>query len=177
MTTPGQRLTIREMAESILGAIVDHYTAAAVTLPERRYVAPGDPTQIAWDCEQLVVAVQGVGWGQATNAATLSPKIGSQVSATAVRHVVFDVALVRCTPSDGDPDTGLVPAAEIHAAGLDFMIDVGHMSQALVAACAAVRAGLDRAALVEPGAVNPAGPSGGYHGMSAMIAVTAGTLV
>jgi hypothetical protein len=178
MTSVGKRLSIQEMAESILGAIVDHYAAAPATLPARQYIAPGDPTQIAWDCEQLVVSVQGIGWGQAPSAGqSPSPKIGAQVSATALRHVIFDVALVRCTPSDGDAVTGLPDPADIHAAGLEFMRDMGLMSQALVTACAAVRAGLDRSALVEPGAVNPAGPSGAFHGMSAQIAVTAGTLV
>lgn len=179
MTTAGQALTIRAMAESILAAVQEHYAATdpAVALPERQYVAPGSPDQIAWDCEQLVVSVAGVGWGQAPSAGqSPSPKIGTQVSATAVRHVIFDVSLVRCTPSEGDPDTGLPDAADIHAAGLAYMTDMGLVSQALVVACASVRTGLDRSDLVEPGAVNPAGPSGGYHGMSAQIAVTAGQL-
>lgn len=179
MTTAGQALSIRAMAESVLGAIVDHYaaTAPAVLLPERQYVAPGSPDQIAWDCEQLVVAVAGVGWGQAPAASqSPSPKIGTHVSVTALRHVIFDVSLVRCTPSDGDPDTGLPHAADIHAAGLAYMTDMGLMSQALVVACATVRSGLDRSGLVEPGAVNPSGPSGGFHGMSAQIAITAGQL-
>jgi len=172
-------LTIRAMAESILAAVQEHYaaTSPAVALPDRQYLAPGAPDQIAWDCEQLVVSVAGIGWGQAPSAGqSPSPKIGAQVSVTAMRHVIFDVSLVRCTPSDGDAITGIPEASAIHAAGQAFMTDMGLLSQALVVACASVRAGLDRAALVEPGAVNPAGPSGGYHGMSAQIAVTAGTL-
>lgn len=180
MTTAGRGLTIRQMGESILAAIQEHYaaTAPAVALPDRQYLAPGAPDQIAWDCEQLVVSVAGIGWGQAPSAGqSPSPKIGTQVSVTAVRHVIYDVSLVRCTPSDGDIDTGLPDPADIHAAGQAFMTDMGLMSQALVVACATVRAGLDRSALVEPGAVNPAGPSGGFHGMSAQIAVTAGNLV
>jgi hypothetical protein len=179
VTTAGKALTVRAMGETILAAVQDHYaaTSPAVLLPERQYVAPGAPDQIAWDCEQLVVSVAGVGWGQAPSAAqSPSPKIGSHVSVTAVRHVIYDVSLVRCTPSEGDPDTGLPSATDIHAAGLAFMTDMGLLSQALVVACATVRAGLDRSALVEPGAVNPAGPAGGYHGMSAQIAVTAGEL-
>jgi len=179
VTTAGKALTIRTMAETILAAVQDHYaaTSPAVSLPERQYIAPGSPDQIAWDCEQLVVSVTGIGWGQAPSAGqSPSPKIGAQVSATAIRHVIYDVALVRCTPTEGDPDTGLPNAADIHAAGLAYMTDMGLLSQALVVACAAVRTGLDRSALVEPGAVNPAGPSGGFHGMSAQIMVTAGAL-
>lgn len=170
-------LTLVAMSQSILGAVQEHFADAAVTLPERQYIAPGDPLQIAWDCEQLVVAIQGVGWGQAPSDSTQSPKIGGHISATGVRHAIFVVSLIRCTPSDGDPDTGLPEAADIHAAGLEYMRDMGLLSQALVVACAAVRAGLDRSSLVEAGAVNPSGPSGGFHGMDAQIAVTAGTLV
>lgn len=177
MTTAGKALTIRGMAESILGSITDHYTAAGVTLPARRYVAPGDPTQIAWDCEQLVVAIQGIGWGQAPDAGPPSPRIGTPVSALAMRHAIYVVQLVRCTPSEGDPQTGLPDEADIHAAGLAFMTDMGLMSQALMVACATIRTGLDRTGLVQPGAVNPDGPSGAFHGMSAQIAITAGELV
>lgn len=180
MTTAGKALNVQGTAQNILAAVVDHYAATSplVALPDRQYVAPGAPDQIAWDCEQLVVSVQGIGWGQAPSAGqSPSPAIGAHVSVTAVRHVIYDVALVRCTPSTGDPITGIPPVADIHAAGLAFMTDMGLMSQALVVACATVRAGLDRGSLVEPGAVNPAGPSGGFHGMSAQIAVTVAQLV
>lgn len=182
MTTAGRGLSIREMANSILGAIQDHYTAAigldptVTPLPTRQYVAPGDPTQIAWDCEQLVVAIQGIGWGQSPDASTLSPKMGTMISATGMRHAIFMVQLVRCTPSEDDGD-GFPSVASIQAAGEEYMRDMGLISQALVVACAAVRTDLDRSAKVEPGAVNPDGPSGGYHGMSGQIMITAGTLV
>jgi hypothetical protein len=183
VTTLGKGLTIREIANSILDAVVEHWAAAIVDdptvspLPERQYVAPGDPTQIAWDCEQVVVAIQGIGWGQAPDAGTLSPGAGTHVSAVGVRHAIYVVQLIRCTPSDGDIETGLPSPAAIQAAGDEFMRDMGLLSQALMVACATVRTGFDRSAKVEPGAVNPDGPSGGFHGMSAQIAVTAGTLL
>lgn len=183
MTTLGKGLTIREAANAILDAVVDHWDAAIVDdntvspLPDRQYVAPGDPSQVAWDCAQLVVAIQGIGWGQAPDASTLSPKMGTQVSAVGVRHAIFVVQLIRCTPSEGDPETGLPSPVEIQAAGDEFMRDMGLLSQALVVACSTVRAGFDRSAKVEPGAVTPDGPAGGFHGMSAQIAVTAGTLL
>jgi hypothetical protein len=177
MTTPGQGLTIQAMAEAILAAVQEHYADASVALPDRQYVAAGDPSQLAWDCEQLTVGIQGIGWGQAPSAGTAAPKMGTQISASAVRHAIFIVALVRCTPTDPeDPDTGLPSEADLHAAGLEYMRDMGLLSQALVVACARVRAGLSRSSLVEAGAVNPDGPSGGFHGMSAQIAVTAGDL-
>lgn len=177
MTTPtGTRLTIREMAVTILGAVVDHFDAAGVALPARRYVAPGDPAEIAWDCEQLVVAIQGIGWGQAPAAGAQLTRVGSPVSAMALRHAVFVVMLVRCTPAEGDPDTGIPDMDVIHAAGLEFMTDMGLLSQALLEACARVRTGLDRTAVVEPGAVDPAGPAGAFHGMTAPMAITVGEL-
>ena len=123
------------------------------------------------------MGIQGIGWGQAPSAGTASPKIGAQVSAAGVRHAIFVVGLVRCTPTDPeDQDTGIPSVADMNVAGLEYMRDMGLLSQALVVACARVRAGLDRSSLVEAGAVNPEGPSGGYHGMSAQIAVTAGNL-
>jgi len=178
VTAPtGQRLTLREMSQAILDAVVAHFAAAGVALPERRYVAPGDPAQIAWDCEQLVVALQGVGWGQSPSAGQALAKTGTMVGATGVRHAVFVIALIRCTPSDGDRDTGIPDAADIHAAGLDFMTDMGLLSQALLEACAVVQAGFSRSALVEPGVVDPQGPSGTMHGMTAQLSITAGELV
>lgn len=172
----GERLTIKEMANSVLAAVQEHFAAAAVALPERQYVAPGDPTQVAWDCEQLVVACQGIGWGQAPDAATPSPKMGTMVSAVGLRHVIFIVQLVRCTPSDDEDGEGFPSVESIQAAGEEYMVDMGLLSQALLVACARIRADLDRTAKAEPGAVNPDGPSGGYHGMSAQIAITAGQL-
>jgi len=175
VTAPGPRLTIREVGQAILDAVVGHFAVAGIALPERQYLAPGDPTQIAWDCEQLVVALQGIGWGQHPTAGPLATKMGSQINAVGLRHAIYVVSLVRCTPSDGDRETGLVSAQLIHAAGQQFMDDMGVLSQALVEACAEVRAGLDRGSLVEAGAINPEGPSGQYHGMSAPVAITVGT--
>lgn len=179
MTAPsGRRVTLREISEALLAAVVDHFTAAGVALPERRYIAPGDPGQVAWDCEQLFVAIQGVGWGQAPSESTeaANVNIGSPVRALAIRHAVLVVSLVRCTPSEGDLDTGMPDVADIHAAGLAFMDDMGLLSQALLEACTRIRPGLPKPALVEPGAVTPEGPSGAYHGMTAPLAITVGDL-
>jgi hypothetical protein len=171
----GQGLTLPQIAVSILDAVEGHFAASDNDLPERRYVAPGTPDSIAWDCEQLVVALSGVGWGQAEDLAGGSLKMGTQ-SNMAVRHAVFNVQLIRCTPSVSA--RGQAPTADkLHAAGLQFMRDAGMLSQALVEACRNVATGFDRTAMVQPGTVEPGPAEGGYQGIEAVIAVTSGQLL
>lgn len=175
MTTAlGKRIYVAELAQKVLDGVVAHFEAANVPLPDRRYVAPGNPQLIAWDCEQLVVSLTGIGWGSAPDAATGSIKPGSQVSVQGVRHAVFSIQLVRCTPVSKDSRTPWPPAEEIQAAGVAFMKDSGLLSQAMVTLVAELRQGIapDRSGLVEAGALTSLGPEGGHHGMEATLAIT-----
>lgn len=174
----GKGIAVASIAETLLAVMEEHFAAAAVALPERRYVVAGDPLSIAWDCEQLVVGMTGIGWGQAEDRSSLSGKVAAQTSVVAVRHVIFSIQLVRCTPSKGSGRTNALPeVADMHAAGLAYMRDAGLISQALVTACARLRAGLDLDGMALPGAVNPLGPDGGFHAVDASIAITSGNLV
>jgi hypothetical protein len=174
----GQRINVSELAQKTLDAVVAHFDAADVLLPDRRYVAPGNPQLIAWDCEQLVVALTGIGWGAAPDSAAQSMKPGSQISAFGIRHAVFSVQLVRCTPISKDTRTPWPPPEEIQASGIKFMQDAGRLSQALVTVVAELRQSIaqDRAGLVEAGVLTSLGPEGGYHGLEATLAITSGLL-
>lgn len=174
----GARINVAELAQKTLDGVVAHFAAADIELPDRRYVAPGNPQLVAWDCEQLVVALTGIGWGAAPDAATGSVKPGTQASALGIRHAVFSVQLVRCTPVSKDNRTPWPPPEEIHASGLRFMQDAGRLSQALVTVVAELRQSIaqDRSGLVEAGVLTSLGPEGGYHGLEATLAITSGLL-
>jgi hypothetical protein len=176
----GQGLAITAVAESLLAAVVAHWAAAsdAVPLPPRRLILAGDPRSVAWDCEQLTVTLQGVGWGQALDASSLSPRAGTPASVMSLRHAVLVVSLVRCA-AEADPRSasGMPTDAALHADGLRYMRDAGLLSQAMVAYTAKILPGLPDEASVQAGAIEPRGPEGAFHGLETTLAVTAGQLV
>lgn len=174
--TLGQGLDITSEAAVLLATVAEHFAAAAVPLPDRQCLVAGDPRQFAWDCEQLTVSLQGIGWGPASSAATTAPRTGSPASVMATRHAVLAVTLVRCTPQmaeDGSPPS----ADELDAAGREFMRDAGLLSQAIVTYVSSATRRLDRVASVEAGVVEPVGPSATHHGLEAQLAITVGSLV
>lgn len=171
----GQGLALREMSSTLLDGIVAHFaantTSGDLPLPARRYVVAGDVTQVSWDCEQLVVGLAGIGWGTAPDTAMGSQKAGIGVFSRGVRHAVYSVQLVRCTPTPGED--GEPPSAErLMAAGLRFQRDAGLLSQALVEIGARVEAGLSLGAQVQAGAIQPLGPQGDHVGMEGEFIVT-----
>lgn len=173
----GLGLDIGSVATTILAALVTHYQAAAgITLPERRFIAPGAPELIAIDCECMVVTCSGIGLGPAPGVGGQPMKAGSQVSSSALRHAIYAVQVWRKVP---ELDTGGRPPAveRLTAAGLEVMRDAGLISQALVDICTAVDRIVPRDAIVAPGAVTTLGPEGGVAGNQASLSVTAGLLV
>lgn len=175
MTSLGKGLAITDEAVFLLDAVTDHFAAAGRELPDRQCVVAGDPRSFAWDCEQLTVSLQGIGWGPATSAAANSPRTGSPASTMSVRHVVLAVTLVRCTPTpdeEGDPPD----AAELDAAGRLFMRDAGLLSQAIVTYVSKAEQRLNRVASIEAGIVEPIGPNATHHGLEAVLSITVGHL-
>lgn len=176
----GKGLDVAGTAQEILDHVVAHWAAVtpgtAQPLPERRIIAPGDPQEVAWDCEQLVVSLGGIGFGPAVDAAPApSPRAGIPLAAQALRHAVIAVDLVRCTPS---PDNrGQVSADAINTAGLIFMRDCGMLSQAMVTFAGILRARLPDTASVQCGVVSPFGPSGGFHAAEVTISITVAELI
>lgn len=177
MTGPlGKRISVAELGQAILMGVQEHYAASDMELPERQYLAPGSPEMISWDCEQLVVALTGIGWGQAGDQSSLDPKPGSHTSVTALRHAIFSVQIVRCTPKPEGRNSSFPSVEAIHASGIEFMRDAGMISQALVVIASRMRHDLSGSGLVEPGVVNMIGPEGGLHAVEGTIAITSGVL-
>ncbi len=172
----GQGLAVADIAQTILKAIVAHFaTAQGVALPVRRIIAPGTSQSIAWDAEQLVVSLTGIGLGSAPTQPAFAQRTGNPISAAGMRHAIFAIQLVRCVPES--KDTSRPPdAAVITAAGLAFMRDAGLLSQALVEATTPVAALLGGFGSVEPGAIHTIGPGGGMAANEGTLAVTAGIL-
>jgi hypothetical protein len=175
----GQGLDVAGIAQKILNAVTVHLNAASgITVPDRRIIAPGNIRLIAWDnCEQLIVALSGIGLGAAPGQGGTPQRTGNPVSAMGLRHAVFAVQLVRWAPESQD-GTSPPEATKVTTAGLALMRDAGLLSQALVEACSSVKAStpLGRQGSVQPGAVEVIGPDGGMAAVEGSIAITAGDL-
>ena len=173
----GQGLAVADIAQTILDAVTSHFNAASgITLPDRRIIAPGNIRLIAWDnCEQLIVAMNGIGLGAAPGQGGTPQRTGNPISSTGLRHAVFAVQLVRWAPESRD---GTTPpeAATVTTAGLALMRDGGILSQALVEACSSLKAGLGHGGTAAPCAVEVIGPYGGMAAVEGSIAITAGDL-
>lgn len=163
MTGVGLGLTVDDIAQAILSAVVAHFTAAGVALPTRQYVAAGEPQLVAWDCEQVTVSLTGVGWGVAQESFAQTVQLGARQSAQALRHGVFSIEIVRSYPTPDDQG-GLPSVDDMNTAGLASMRDAGLLSQAMVVA-ASEEIGLPPEATARPGVVDPRGPEGGYVGV------------
>lgn len=163
MTSPsdGKGLRVDLLAEKILQQVVDHFQASGVQLPARRIIAPGDPTVVAWDCEQLTVSMVGIGWGISEESFVPNMQAAGNAVAMSSRHIVYAIELVRCSPGSDQRD-GSVDMATLNAAGLSFMRDCGLLSQAMVTMVSRLKQELPRGTVARPGIVDPKGPSGGY---------------
>lgn len=174
--TSGRGLGLREITQVLLDGVVAHFeantTVGDLPLPSRRLIVAGSKDQVVWDCEQLTVGLTGVGWGSAPDAGLGTVSGGLAVSNYGVRHVVYAVQLVRCTPGlsdDGDP-----PSAEaLMRAGLAFQRDVGLLSQALVEVGTGIVGQLGHGAMIQAGAVLPVGPEGNFTAAEGEFIVTA----
>lgn len=176
--TSGTAINVRALATQMLDAVRTHWAnAPGAPLPDRQYVAPGEPRATAWDCEQLTVSLGGVGWGPAIDAGPTSPRSGTPASVASVRHAVLYVQLVRCMPTSGKQNVSPTVAA-LQAAGEQFMRDAGLLSQALVSWASTVRTLLPQMPTesVQVGVIEPVGPSGGFVGLEASAIVTAAQL-
>jgi hypothetical protein len=176
VSTSGKAINVRQLANSMLTAIVAHYaTAEGQPLPDRRYVAPGENRASAWDCEQLTVSLGGIGWGQNIDAAPNASRRGTPTSVFAVRHAVLYAQLVRCihvSDSRGQPPK----VEDLQGDGDQFMLDAGLLSQAMVSWASTVDRTLEQDdplnGSVQLGVVEGIGPSGKYVGAEVSAIVT-----
>lgn len=174
MTEPTTGLDLVPMGNGLLTDVRAFFAGNNIALPDRYYLAPGAPGLIAWDCEQLVVALASVNWGINEDAVQPSPQVGAAAGVFEIRAAQWSVQIVRCTP--GMDDNGQPPPPEeIQTAGELFATDAGMLSQFLVncAAFPANHAWMPTGALVKAGNVVSLGPSGQYHGFEGTLTVTA----
>lgn len=179
MSMPGQGIAVRALANGILDAVVSHWGGVAAPLPDRRYVAFGDPASVPWDCEQLVISLAGVGFGPAQDAAPpVTPRAGTPASIMSVRHAVFNIALVRCIPGPTGRNATPPTVAVLQEAGDRFMTDAGMLSQALVRWGARLFKALpnDGASSVQLGVIEPGEASGGHVALTGAAIVTCAAL-
>lgn len=172
----GQALDVHMIGDSLFNAVVDHFAARSQPeyqdLPARRYLAVGDSSSVAWDCEQFTVSLEGIGAGTAPDSPSQSSAPGVQTGVAAVRHVILMCSLVRCTPTVSD--SGEFPSVEsMAAAGALFFRDAGLLSQAVTEWASRMRRNFDSSAQVLVGDVLPAGPEGAFAGLVCSAQVTA----
>jgi hypothetical protein len=174
VTIPSTGLRLVPIAQGILDDVADYFTANAVELPTRRCIAPGAPGLIAWDCEQVVVALASVTWGIGEDAAQSVPQVGVAAGVMEVRYAQWSVQIVRCTPQmdeEGNPP----PVETIQLAGEQALADAGILSQFLVHCVAfpQLHEWVPAGALAKAGNVVSLGPSGPHHGFEGSLSVTA----
>jgi hypothetical protein len=175
VSLPGQGIAVRSLALELLAAVESHWGGTAAPLPDRRYVAFGDPSSVPWDCEQLVISLAGVGFGPAQDAAPpATPRAGTPASVMSVRHAVFSIALVRCIPKPSGRNATPPGVAELQQAGERFMTDAGMLSQALVRWASRTYKNLpnDGASSVQLGVIEPGEASGGHVALTGAAIVT-----
>jgi hypothetical protein len=172
---PTTGLDLTTIADATLAAVVAFFATAGVDLPTRQYVTVGDPSEVAWDCEQLVVCLADVGWGRSADATQLSPKFGKEASVNAMRHATYAVSLVRAAPTI--TDQGELPTADaLAASGHALLTDAGLLSQCLVNFVAFRNDALPQGGSAQAGAVQAAGPQGGLVALTGGLILTAGQL-
>lgn len=172
---PTTGIDILTIAKGALAEIQTFYALNGVDLPERQAIVAGEPTVVAWDCEQLIVAMASIGWGRSVDATQLSPQFGKAASVDAMRHAEINIQLVRKTPTITDGGQ-LPPAAALEAAGEQYLVDAGMLSQALVNFVAFPNDVIPPGCNVQAGAVQPVGPLGDLVGLSVGLIITAGML-
>lgn len=177
----GQRLNVLEVARAIRDGVVEYWAAhtdpEVQALPDRRLLLGGDAAVVAWDCEQLTVTMQGVGNGQSDDAVATAPQLGAGTSVFNVRHVIFEVLVLRCA-SVLDDEGNAPPDAVLEAEGETFLRDAGMLSQALTHVAAQIKPRLlEPGGIARVGQILPVGPEGGFSGNVGLFQVTSSRLV
>jgi hypothetical protein len=159
-------------AEALLGLIVSRAAAQvpAVSLPARRYVAPGLAGLEAWDCEQVTVALVQFGPTLAAAQVEAAATTGNPAAAS-LPALTLRAEIVRAVPAIDDEGDLPTPEA-MHAAGLVALADAAllHDVRTRCITTAALTGGADGD--VRAGPVTPSGPAGGYAGVTLVVSAT-----
>lgn len=165
-------LDVAGTAQRLLDLVVALAAAEGIELPGRQYVTGASGNE-AWDCEQVVVGITGLTPGNAGRAATLlgqptnTPPGGPMLVAAVLR-----VEIVRAVPvfdDEGEPP----PVTDMNDAGVAALRDAALLNAVRVKATSEATLTSGESGDVLPGNITPAGPEGGFAGMSLTITVTA----
>jgi hypothetical protein len=169
---------VAEVAQRLLDWIVgwwDDHAEEVTPLPERRYLAPGAPREVAWDLQtgQLTVALERLVTALdpgAPPASARSPRQHPANTGRINRTAALEVQIVRCIPV---PDLGVPTADQLADQGAVLTADAGHLLSAVVEA---VRTGALLREHVGQGGVQigdalTLGPMGGAAGVALPVAV------
>jgi hypothetical protein len=169
------KLSIAPIARGLLTEVINHYEDAGVDLPGRRCLVPGAPGAVAWDCEQVTLALAQLSVDTGGNQASLLPQTGSAAGVVLTRLATFAIQVVRCSPNSDEDATPPEPQVIEDAALLAYE-DVGQLSQLLVEVAAltpGTRDWLPIGARINAGQVTSLGPEGGLQAVEAIITVSA----
>lgn len=169
------KLLLAAMAAGLLDEVENHYADAGAALPDRRLIAPGAPGQVAWDCEQLTIALASINPGTGGGNVNLLPQQGSPAGVGLTRLATWAIQVVRCSPTQDDEGNPPLAAA-IGTAGLASLEDAGLMSQCLVELAAltpGIREWLPIGAVINAGMVSTLGPDGGFQAVEATVTISA----
>lgn len=170
--TAGQYLNVPGVARTTMDAVVAHYAASSVALPDTRLFPTGSFTLAAWDFPCVLVNCAGILVGSAPGGG--APHRTGVTSSIIPRHTTMMVTILRCISewhggTQGDLDT-------MNGEGLAFMTDMAMLSQALSELCGS-HGTLKRAGAELAGDVVPVGPEGGMVACVGTFTVTAPGLV
>jgi hypothetical protein len=158
---------VGDVADRLLAAVVAGYAAHAVTLPDRRYVAPSAPELVAHDCEQVTVALGIV--AQRPVAPTGHP---SPAPVYVVPVAAFEVRIIRDVPAfDGE---GIPSADYLAAVGAAVLLDAGVLLSVLlevITTGALLPDAIPGGHNVDVPVITTVGPSGGLGGVAARVTV------
>ena len=104
---------LKDLGNAILANVEAEFAAAGIELPALRYVAPGPFQTVAFDCDQVTVAIDAVNRGEPgtpTSGYVLLSPFSAQIT----------VAVVRMCMPVSDDETA--PTAEEQAAASDITL-------------------------------------------------------
>jgi hypothetical protein len=169
------RLALQAVADGLMTEVVNHYTDSGVELPERRLLVPGAPGAVAWDCEQVTLAISAVQPSASGAQFNVMPKAGAQAGVMLTRQVTWAIQVVRCSPTSGE-DGEPPGAAELGGAAMASLIDVAELSQCMIELASltpGTRDWLEVGTTINAGTTTPLGPEGGFQAVEASVIISA----
>lgn len=158
---------LHEIATQVLGAVVAFFDSAGVKLPARRYVAAGQPENVAWDDEQVSVTLAALYAGPPSVIAPARFTAGAPCPTLLTAD--FAVEVVRADPASGITTPSL---DVLEASGVIALTDAATLHAALLDVISGRV--LERGTQTDLGPVRTIGPEGGFSSARGLLGVGVG---